>query len=223
MKENYIFLIIILCLLILSCSENMNDLQLLRAWSNLYDKQKREFVGKDYPSLNDFKKPFIGFERKVDSLEYNYFNGNKDLLIRDVYNSLPKDFFKWEYSEIEDFFLYVESTEDMAIRCMALKTMVLQRFSVLQKSATFEVTVIKPLFIKGGQNDDYFGKFVIDGKNYTQPPIIILNNDTVPYSEKNHTHYLKSKPDFGDKDTLIADMYLISWGDTMKFNVNVSR
>lgn len=221
MKKKYI-IITILCLFILSCSTERDDLQLLKAWMNLYYKQKREFVGKDYPSLNTFKKPFIRFERKVDSLETNYFNGNKDLLIRDVYNSLPKDFFKWNYTEIEDFFLDVESKEDLALRCMALKTIVLQRFSVLHKTATFETTLIKPLFIKGG-NDNYFGEFVIDGKNYSQPPIIILEGDTVPYSEKKHSHILKTKPDFGDKDTLVADMYLISWGDTLYFKVNVVK
>lgn len=209
-------------IIMVSCSKPKQNNEFYNKWLEIYTDQRKEFAtNKTYKSLEYYRVPLEHIEAKIDSLELNYFNKERDALIRDLHSVLPQEYIQWELKDIDSFFSDVELKDDLAIRCLAFRSLVLQRLSTLHYSSNWELNTVKPIFVKGGSNDNFYGRFIIDASNYIQPPIIILNKDTVPYSEDYFTYYLKSKPDFGDKDTLIADLYLFSWGDTTSFKVKV--
>lgn len=221
-KSFYIILPLIIYTIACNGKKKSND-YFLESWNSLYLLQRDEFANNTYPSLDYFCKPFLIFEHKVDSLQQNFFKEDKNSLIEEVYNSLPRDYFNWDQKEIENFFVNIDTEKDLAISCLALKTLVLQRLSVLHKSATFEITSIKPSFVKDDSDNGYYGKFIIEGSNYLQPTIVTINNDTLPYLEDGFTPFLLNAPDFKKNEKMIANVICFSWGDTLTYEVEIKK
>lgn len=224
--------VIVLCIIVgvcTSCSSNNktenNDEKYIKAWKSIYDSERNTFLGDDttYKALKYFSKPFKEFEQNMDKLERDYFSGNKEVLINDVYKSLPKDYFLWDKESVSAFFENVEDKQELEIRGMSFRTLVLHRLSYAYRSATYEVNAIRPVFIKGdNESNDVYGKFILEAHNYLSPMFVTVAGDTLPYMKDfEDVPFISQKmyENFANKGIIEAKVYYISWGDTNSYDV----
>lgn len=198
----------------------------ITASQELYDSEKKAFLGDNpyYKSLKYFSEPYLLFEERMDSLEANFFSKEKDDLLLSVYQSLPKDYFRWNKSTVIEYFDNIQNSDDLKMRSLSFKTLVLHGFSIACKSASYEVNSIRPILLRENTDDKIYCKFILEAHNYLTPMIVTIAGDTLPYLKDYEAVPYLTKEKFNDliaQGQSEAKVYYISWGDTNTFNLSI--
>lgn len=208
------------------CSDSSHRKNQTDVWNNLYQVERQMFLSDNDTSkapMTYFSRPLIAFEQKIDSLGLVFMELNeneRNIRISDLYNVLPKDYFKWDKEIIESMFNDVVDDCDLKMRILYLKMTVFHRLSYLYKSASYEVNSIKPAFVKNDTSDKEYGRFIIEARNYDYPLIVIVDGDTLPYTTDDNLIPYLSKEKLSKVQNRTANLYYVSWGDTLTFEVD---